>query len=176
MTVKTPPTTKAAPDHSPDTAKQDIWTESRVAMLRSLWAQGLSTRLIAERIGVVSKNAVIGKAHRLGLSKRPSPVHREKEPAGAAEDQTEVTPSKEAPVQATVRKPIKKTPKPKAAPLGQVPMAGLHGGMCRYPTAEDKTGRHLFCGAQTAKDKAWCPDHLAIVYTKPKKKEDKAAA
>ena len=50
------------------------WTEARIEQLRSLWGQGLTASQIAEQLGAVSRNAVIGKAHRLGLQSRPSPV------------------------------------------------------------------------------------------------------
>lgn len=53
------------------------WTEERVAALQRLWAQGLSASQIAERLGSVTRNAVIGKAHRLGLASRPSPIRRD---------------------------------------------------------------------------------------------------
>jgi GcrA cell cycle regulator len=46
------------------------WTEDRVDTLKSLWGQGLSARQIAETLGGVTRNAVIGKAHRMGLSTR----------------------------------------------------------------------------------------------------------
>lgn len=51
------------------------WNPEQVAELRALWAEGLSTRLIGLRMGI-SKNSVIGKANRLHLSPRPSPVKR----------------------------------------------------------------------------------------------------
>ena len=50
------------------------WTDDRVAMLRELWSKGLSASQIAVQLGGVSRNAVIGKAHRLGLESRPSPI------------------------------------------------------------------------------------------------------
>lgn len=50
------------------------WSDSRVDQLRLLWGQGSTARQIADSIGGVSRNAVIGKAHRLGLQPRPSPV------------------------------------------------------------------------------------------------------
>ena len=50
------------------------WTDERVAMLRELWAKGLSASQIAVQLGGVTRNAVIGKAHRLGLESRPSPI------------------------------------------------------------------------------------------------------
>lgn len=51
------------------------WNPEQVAELRRLWDEGLSTRLIGLRMGV-TKNAVIGKANRLGLSPRPTPIQR----------------------------------------------------------------------------------------------------
>lgn len=50
--------------------------EERVTALRELWGQGLSASKIAYRLGEVSRNAVISKAHRLGLADRPSPIKR----------------------------------------------------------------------------------------------------
>ncbi|MGH6959569.1 MAG: GcrA family cell cycle regulator, partial [Dongiaceae bacterium] len=51
------------------------WTEERVEMLQRLWLQGQTASQIAEQLGGgVTRNAVIGKAHRLGLSGRPAPV------------------------------------------------------------------------------------------------------
>lgn len=55
------------------------WTEERVALLRQLWGSGKSASEIAEMLGDVSRNAVIGKAHRLGLSGRPSPIRKKKQ-------------------------------------------------------------------------------------------------
>lgn len=50
------------------------WTDERIDTLRTLWENGLTASQIAETLGGVSRNAVIGKAHRLGLKSRPSPV------------------------------------------------------------------------------------------------------
>lgn len=52
------------------------WTDERVGTLKGMWLGGYTARQIAERLGGVSRNAVIGKAHRLGLSTRPSPIRR----------------------------------------------------------------------------------------------------
>jgi GcrA cell cycle regulator len=63
---------------------QDMeWTEDVIARLRALWAEGHSTAEIGRRIGV-SKNAIVGKAHRLDLPARPSPIRRDPVPAEAA--------------------------------------------------------------------------------------------
>lgn len=50
------------------------WTDERIATLQKLWEGGATASQIAEELGGVSRNAVIGKAHRLGLKSRPSPV------------------------------------------------------------------------------------------------------
>jgi GcrA cell cycle regulator len=50
------------------------WTDERIERLKELWTQGMTASHIADELGAVSRNAVIGKAHRLGLQSRPSPV------------------------------------------------------------------------------------------------------
>lgn len=59
------------------------WTDERIDTLRTMWEAGQTASQIAEALGGVSRNAVIGKAHRLGLQARPSPV-KANEPAPAA--------------------------------------------------------------------------------------------
>ena len=62
------------------------WTEARVDQLKQLWGDGLTASQIAEKLGGVSRNAVIGKAHRLGLSSRPSPIKRKMIPLTAVSE------------------------------------------------------------------------------------------
>lgn len=50
------------------------WTDERIDQLKTMWERGLTASQIADELGGVSRNAVIGKAHRLGLQSRPSPV------------------------------------------------------------------------------------------------------
>lgn len=60
------------------------WTDERIDRLKALWLQGMTASQIADELGGVSRNAVIGKAHRLGLQSRPSPVkHDEAETSEA---------------------------------------------------------------------------------------------
>ena len=61
------------------------WTEERIATLSKMWEGGQTASQIAEALGGVSRNAVIGKAHRLGLQSRPSPVVSKEEAKAAAE-------------------------------------------------------------------------------------------
>ena len=56
------------------------WIPQRVSALIALWNEGLSTSVIGERLGV-TKNAVVGKVHRLGLPKRGSPIKKKPRPA-----------------------------------------------------------------------------------------------
>jgi len=64
------------------------WTEERIERLKAMWTEGATASQIADELGGVSRNAVIGKAHRLGLEARPSPVkpgeEKEHRPAAAA--------------------------------------------------------------------------------------------
>ena len=70
------------------------WTDERIERLKDLWTRGMTASQIADELGGVSRNAVIGKAHRLGLQARPSPVkpneHEEEgSPAEAAAEPQE---------------------------------------------------------------------------------------
>jgi GcrA cell cycle regulator len=58
------------------------WTDERIEQLKKLWSKGMTASQIADELGGVSRNAVIGKAHRLGLQSRPSPV-KPNEPVAA---------------------------------------------------------------------------------------------
>ncbi len=59
------------------------WTDERIDRLKTMWEKGMTASQIADDLGGVSRNAVIGKAHRLGLQSRPSPV-KPNEPANSA--------------------------------------------------------------------------------------------
>lgn len=60
------------------------WTDERIKKLTKMWESGATASQIAEELGDVSRNAVIGKAHRLGLKSRPSPVKANEKPAKTA--------------------------------------------------------------------------------------------
>ena len=89
------------------------WTDERIETLRKLWEKGLTASQIAEDLGGVSRNAVIGKAHRLGLKSRPSPVKAAEEPAPAP-----VAPRAAAPERAP-----RPAPKPATRPVDAAPAA-----------------------------------------------------
>lgn len=60
------------------------WTDERIDQLKKMWDSGMTASQIAESLGGVSRNAVIGKAHRLSLKSRPSPVKARKKPSAKA--------------------------------------------------------------------------------------------
>ena len=88
------------------------WTDQRIEQLRTLWEKGLTASQIADELGGVSRNAVIGKAHRLGLKSRPSPVKaNEPDKKAAAAKKPAAAPAK--PVAAA---PLRPRPVAPAAP------------------------------------------------------------
>ncbi|MGZ8282285.1 MAG: GcrA family cell cycle regulator [Allosphingosinicella sp.] len=91
------------------------WTDERIERLRELWSQGVTASQIADELGGVSRNAVIGKAHRLGLQSRPSPVKpNEIEAAAPAAERPQPAP-KAAPPAPESRPEPKPEPKRAAA-------------------------------------------------------------
>ena len=97
------------------------WTDERIDQLKGMWERGLTASQIADELGGVSRNAVIGKAHRLGLQSRPSPVKANEAPkkaAAAAPRKPAPAPEAEAPRAAapTVAAPVAPVRAPVAAP------------------------------------------------------------
>ncbi|MEG8038217.1 GcrA family cell cycle regulator [Sphingomonas sp. LR60] len=91
------------------------WTEERIDTLKTMWEGGQTASQIAEALGGVSRNAVIGKAHRLGLQSRPSPVVS-KEEARAAAEKANAAAASTAPVIAAAAPPPPPEPKPEPRP------------------------------------------------------------
>ena len=94
------------------------WTEERIDRLKSMWAEGSTASQIAEELGGVSRNAVIGKAHRLGLESRPSPVK-----PGEEKEKKVKAPAPSAPVAippAPAASAASKPEKPRVAPRAEI--------------------------------------------------------
>jgi GcrA cell cycle regulator len=95
------------------------WTDERIDRLKALWTKGMTASHIADELGGVSRNAVIGKAHRLGLQARPSPVKpNEPEPKAkkAKEERPAPAPAPAKPVAAEAPRPAAARPEPRPAP------------------------------------------------------------
>ncbi len=97
------------------------WTDERISTLKKMWQQGKSASEIAEKLGGVTRNAVIGKAHRLGLSGRPSPIKKVVKKPVAAPVAKKVAPAPVAkPVAAVAKTPVAAS-KPAAAVMPAPP-------------------------------------------------------
>ena len=102
------------------------WTDERIATLTKMWESGATASQIADELGGVSRNAVIGKAHRLGLKSRQSPVkpNDEKETKKAADPAPVAKAAKPKPKPSAAPAPRATQPAP-AAPAGDIPSQPL---------------------------------------------------
>ena len=136
------------------------WSEPRITTLRSLWLDGLSASQIAKQLGGVTRNAVIGKVHRLGLSGRGAPSAPGRAPRIA-------TPRPARPRRAAVRaaarvtaplRPRVAAPVPAAEGPGLVTdMARLGVHACKWPIGDPKSPEFSFCGRHA--DGRYCVAH-----------------
>jgi GcrA cell cycle regulator len=125
------------------------WTEQRIETLRKLWGQGQTASQIAAILGGITRNAVIGKAHRLGLTGRPSPIKRE---AGSAQPRRKAAagrqerPVRNAPPLTTtaasqaVNNLSSPTSATVAAPAQPAASASAHAGPQNAPAARSSAG------------------------------------
>ena len=121
---------------------KNSWTEERLEKLRALWDKGLSISSIGEELGV-TRNAIAGKAHRLGLKKRQSPIAKKKAPA------------KEVAVQV-----------PEDLPL-RLALRRLNWSRskCVWPTGDPKHTDFNFCGQPILAGKPYCAEHCNEAFT-----------
>jgi GcrA cell cycle regulator len=126
------------------------WTDERIDRLKELWTQGMTASQIADELGGVSRNAVIGKAHRLGLQSRPSPVKPneaggEIQPAPwEAQPETEAAappPAAETEREGDNEPAAAATPEPAAAPAAPQPQIRSigPGGFVRQAPGEQQS-------------------------------------
>lgn len=128
------------------------WSDDRVDLLKKLWGEGKTAAEIAKELGEgVTRNAVIGKAHRLKLSSRISPIQQ---------NTKKIKSNNEAPP-AALRRPAKKVP----IYLGkQIQMEDLRDKMCRWPNGDPQTDDFSFCGCKTLEGTPYCENHATIAY------------
>lgn len=172
------------------------WNEERVERLKKMWGEGQSASQIAKELGGVTRNAVIGKVHRLGLSKRagvaaPKP---EKKPAESPEMNT--APKSEVKV-VEVSVPPRKLIVPAERPLPPQPSANevsaealashrevqekaLRLGLmeltertCKWPFGDPATEDFWFCGLPVEAGKAYCKPCAEVAYQKPVARRDR---
>jgi GcrA cell cycle regulator len=156
------------------------WNEESIARLRTLWAEGLSTAEIGRRMGV-SKNAVVGKAHRLNLTPRPSPIRRGGERAQRRRLPRRVTgPTLPAlnvalpPMPTDLPRPVQERPSPVLRAVC-LPRPGARVTPCCWPIGEPGTRSFRFCDVAAIAGKPYCEDHASIAYVKIRDRKEDAA-
>lgn len=134
------------------------WTDDRVYTLTRLWRDGLSASQIARALaGGVTRNAVIGKVHRLGLSgraKRSAPTLRLRR---------EARPRRAIRRAATVPHATPSTPVEPPPEVGAASILSVRRGQCRWPIGDPLADGFCLCGAPAVRG-AYCAGHAEIAY------------
>lgn len=151
------------------------WTDERVELLKKLWAEGLSASQIAGQLGGVTRNAVIGKVHRLSLSGRakpPSGTARPRKPRAAAPHR----PSSRTFVAGNTALKAHASPSPRRLPAPvaeqdvvvpislEVPLMALSDAMCKWPIGDPSTDDFHFCGHKNFNSLPYCEYHSRLAY------------
>ncbi len=146
------------------------WTNERVEELRRLWGQGQTASRIADLLGGVTRNAVIGKAHRLGLRGRPSPIRRE-EGAPARSAVPRVSIPAPQPVKVELPPVETRSEAPRSAPTAPpaaaaAPKTAGVGGLrsCSWPMGDPKQPGFHFCGEEAVPGRPYCAAHCGMAY------------
>jgi GcrA cell cycle regulator len=126
------------------------WTDDQISSLRNLWSAGKSASEIAASLGTVTRNAVIGKAHRLGLDARPSPI---KGPIRPKEER------------------MKQRENEKLHTI-----LGLSEKMCKWPIGDPRQPDFHFCGGESQSGLPYCEEHAAMAYQPARKQNDEKLA
>jgi GcrA cell cycle regulator len=132
------------------------WTDDRINLLKKMWVEGKTAAEIAKELGDVTRNAVIGKAHRLKLSNRVSPIQQNKKPA-----------VKQAPRAASEVVPAEKRTKiilEKDKNRKTVSLLDLNARMCRWPIGDPRDENFGFCGDRSVEGFPYCEDHAKAAY------------
>jgi len=135
------------------------WTPDRVELLKKRWSEGLSASQIAARLGGVTRNAVIGKVHRLGLAARVTRSPRTKSARRTARriftaGQFSVRPPRLAVVPQMLEMP----------PALRIDLLDLREMHCRWPIGDPQDNAFHFCGRQKATAIAYCEHHARLAY------------
>jgi len=140
------------------------WTEERVTLLRKLWAEGLSASQIAKQLGGVTRNAVIGKVHRLGLAGRATPSRPAKRPVRAARPRVIGPTAPRLRPASTMPHVVIPDLEPLRNEAGQAAtVLTLNESMCKYPIGDPTDASFAFCGRGACAG-PYCADHARLAY------------
>src|SRR5215831_6036789 len=131
------------------------WTEERVEQLKSLWGDGLSASQIARVLGGVTRNAVIGKVHRLGLAGRAGPARAERPRSMSTRSVVRVA-----------------APEPEIIEEDPVVLEDgnfatvltINDRMCRWPIGDPAENEFHFCGRKPKLGSPYCEAHARKAY------------
>ena len=144
------------------------WTEDRVGALKKLWLEGQSASQIAKQLGGgVTRNAVIGKVHRLGLSGRAAPsqparaTFRPSRPRPAAPPTQ--APSAPRRIEAVQPRPAAQVPAPMPDLPGTATVMTLGAHMCKWPIGDPSSNEFSFCGRRSSEG-VYCVEHARVAY------------
>ncbi|QMU57969.1 MAG: GcrA cell cycle regulator [Boseongicola sp.] len=177
------------------------WTDDRVDLLKKMWGEGQSASQIAKELGGVTRNAVIGKVHRLGLSNRsggtpaaPEKKAAKEKAAPAAKAATKVAPQdKVIEVTVTPRKPIVPAgqplpPQPSANEISpealatvrevektakRISLMELTERTCKWPIGDPATDDFWFCGLGVQQGKPYCEAHVGVAFQPMSSRRDR---
>ena len=144
------------------------WTDERVEMLKKLWLDGHSASQIAKQLGGVTRNAVIGKVHRLGLSGRATPSQPARPVFKAPRPARPLVSS--PPVPRRLAEHHHAPPMPAARPAPYVEEPGtatvltLGAHMCKWPIGDPATDAFTFCGRRAGEGAPYCVEHARLAY------------
>jgi GcrA cell cycle regulator len=162
-----------------------MWTDERVELLKKLWTDGLSASQIAAELGGITRNAVIGKVHRLGLSGRAkspsSTAPRPRKPRAPGHMMRLARPTMRG---NTALAPMYETelePEPEMVeniiPLGQrCTLLELNESKCRWPIGDPGSAEFYFCGGQPVEGVPYCSYHSRVAYQPPASRRDRRPA
>ena len=142
------------------------WTEEKVNKLKELWGKGQTASQIAEIIGGISRNAVIGKAHRLNLSAKIK-----------TRSTININNSQKANVNSTSKRGRKEKFRSLLLdkdfePAKNLQLEELTEDTCKYMEGHPDEKNSSFCGRKTVEKFSYCPLHLMVVFQPKGKKED----
>jgi GcrA cell cycle regulator len=160
------------------------WTDERVETLKKLWQEGHSASQIAKALGGVTRNAVIGKVHRLGLSGRAAPSQPSRPLYKPARPPRPAASTHHASGHASSHTPVVRRTEPLMArpvisqPIvpyveepGTATVLTLGAKMCKWPIGDPSSDAFSFCGRRADDGTPYCVEHARVAYQPSQKKK-----